>query len=199
MPAQRGVHPHAGDGVPEDAPRAGAAHGACADRAGPGGRGDRTAFGGIGRVCRIYARRLYRALGAEDIRHRRTASPVVLLRRLLSLEHVIGHPDLPWLPTETEEVAAFDALGIDRGLLPVRVYRGTAGTTHRYSTSSCPARWTPSAPCSSTPTPATTPRPHSGRGAERTGNTGGRSGRWVGRSRRSWLPARLDRPSGPGR
>ena len=87
---------------------------------------------GIGRVCRIYARRLYRALGAEHIRHRRTASPVVLLRRLLSLEHVIEHPNLPWLPTEAEKVAAFDALGIDRGLLPVRVYRGAAGITRRY-------------------------------------------------------------------
>ena len=87
---------------------------------------------GIGRVCRIYARRLYRALGAEHIRHRRTASPVVLLRRLLSLEHVIEHPDLPWLPTEAEKVAAFDALGIERGLLPVRVYRTAAGTTRRY-------------------------------------------------------------------
>ncbi|MDE2679644.1 MAG: hypothetical protein OXI76_17275 [Gemmatimonadota bacterium] len=87
---------------------------------------------GIGRVCRIYARKLYRALGAEHIRHRRTASPVVLMRRLLSLEHVIEHPDLPWLPTEAEKVAAFDALGIDRELLPVRVYRGKAGTTRRY-------------------------------------------------------------------
>ena len=86
----------------------------------------------IGRVCRIYARKLYRALGAEHIRHRRTASPVVLMRRLLSLEHVIEHPDLPWLPTEAEKVAAFDALGIDRELLPVRVYRGKAGTTRRY-------------------------------------------------------------------
>ena len=37
---------------------------------------------GIGRVCRIFSRRLYRALGAEDIRHRRTASPTVLMRRV---------------------------------------------------------------------------------------------------------------------
>ena len=41
---------------------------------------------GIGRVCRILSRRLYRALDAEDIRHRRTASPTVLMRRLLSLD-----------------------------------------------------------------------------------------------------------------
>ena len=54
----------------------------------------------IGRVCRIFSRRLYRALGVEDIRHRRTASPTVLMRRLLSLDYVLEHPDLPWLPTE---------------------------------------------------------------------------------------------------
>ena len=87
---------------------------------------------GIGRVCRIYARGLYRALGAEHIRHRRTASPEVLLRRLLSLDYVIEHSDLPWLPTEQEKVAAFEALGIERDVLPVRVYRGAAGTTRRH-------------------------------------------------------------------
>ena len=33
---------------------------------------------------------------------------------------------------EHEKVAAFEALGIERGLLPVRVYRGAAGSTRRY-------------------------------------------------------------------
>ena len=87
---------------------------------------------GIGRVCRIYARILYRALGAEHIRHRRNASPEVLMRRLLSLDYVIEHPGLPWLATEAEKVAAFESLGIERGLLPVRVYRGAATATRRY-------------------------------------------------------------------
>ena len=84
------------------------------------------------RVCRIAARAVYRALGAEDIRHRRIASPVVLMRRLLSLDYVIGHTGQAWLPTEPEKVAAFEALGIDRRVLPVRVYRGAAGDTRRY-------------------------------------------------------------------
>ena len=87
---------------------------------------------GIGRVCRIYARSLYRALGAEHIRHRRDASTEVLMRRLLSLDYVIEHTDLPWLPTEQEKVAAFEALGIERTLLPSRLYRGVAGDTRRY-------------------------------------------------------------------
>ena len=87
---------------------------------------------GIGRVCRIFSRRIYRAIGAEHIRHRRDASPEVLMRRLLSLDYVIEHPGLPWLATESEKVAAFEALGIEHGLLPVRVYRGAAGATRRY-------------------------------------------------------------------
>ena len=87
---------------------------------------------GIGRVCRIFSRGLYHALGAEHIRHRRTASADVLMRRLLSLDYVIEHSGLPWLPTEPEKVAAFEALGIERELLPSRLYRGAAGDTRRY-------------------------------------------------------------------
>ena len=84
------------------------------------------------KVCRIFARPVYRALGAEDIRHRRIASAEVLMRRLLSLDYVMAHTGLPWLPTEPEKVGAFEALGIEPALLPVRVYRGAAGDTRRY-------------------------------------------------------------------
>ena len=89
-------------------------------------------IGGVGRVCRIFGRPLYRALGAEDIRHRRIASLEVLLRRLLSLDYVLEHPELAWLPTEPEKVRCFDALGIPRQRLPRRVYRGAVGKTRRY-------------------------------------------------------------------
>ena len=54
------------------------------------------------------------------------------MRRLLSLDYVIEHPDLPWLPTEREKVATFEALGIGRRLLPSRLYRGVGGDTRRY-------------------------------------------------------------------
>ena len=73
---------------------------------------------GIGRVCRIHARRI--------------TSTEVLMRRLLSLDYVLDHSRLPWLPTEPEKVAAFEALGIERPLLPQRVYRGAAGNLRRY-------------------------------------------------------------------
>ena len=84
------------------------------------------------KVCRISARAIYRALGVEDIRHRRIASPEVLMRRLLSLDYVMGHTGQAWLPTEPEKVGAFEGLGLDRRTLPVRVYRGAAGETRRY-------------------------------------------------------------------
>ena len=84
------------------------------------------------KVCRICGRGIYRALGAEDIRHRRIASDEVLLRRLLSLDYVLEHTGLPWLPTESEKVGAFEALGIERRVFPSRLYRGAAGNTRRY-------------------------------------------------------------------
>ena len=54
------------------------------------------------------------------------------MRLLLSLDYVLEHPHLPWLPTEPEKVGAFEALGIERRLLPLRVYRGAAGNTRRH-------------------------------------------------------------------
>ena len=84
------------------------------------------------KVCRVCARGIYRALGAEGIRLRRITATEVAVRRLLSFDYVIEHPDLPWLPTEAEKVAAFEALGIGRSAMPVRVYRGAAGGARRY-------------------------------------------------------------------
>ncbi len=49
------------------------------------------------KVFRIFSRRIYQALGTEDIRHRRVASREILLRRLLLLDYVIEHTGLPWL------------------------------------------------------------------------------------------------------
>ena len=88
---------------------------------------------GIGRVCRIRARKVYRALGAEDFfRRRRITSRDVLMRRLLALDYVLEYPDLPWLPTEAEKVAAFEALGIERRILPQRTYGGATGSIRRH-------------------------------------------------------------------
>ena len=87
---------------------------------------------GIGRICRIHGRGIYKALGLGDHRRRRITSPEVMMRRLLGLDYALEHPRLPWLPTEADRVAAFEALGIERGLLPQRVYRGALGGLRRF-------------------------------------------------------------------
>ncbi len=90
---------------------------------------------GIGRVCRLTSKTIYRALGAPNIRHRRDAATGDLLRRLLSLDCVVGREGRHWLPTEPEKVAAFADLGIAPGILPKRVYGrpGPARTVRHFA------------------------------------------------------------------
>ncbi len=49
---------------------------------------------GGGKTCRISSNAIYRALGVENIRHRRKASKPVVMRRLLSLDFVLEHPGM---------------------------------------------------------------------------------------------------------
>ena len=93
---------------------------------------DRAIFPGGARACRISNKEIYRKLGIENVRHRREADDSVMLRRLLSLDYVLEHPELSWLPTEPEKVSFFELLGIDRKLLPDRVYQGAVGKQTRY-------------------------------------------------------------------
>ena len=93
---------------------------------------DTTVFPGGAKACRIFHKKIYRELGITDVRHRRKAKPAIQLRRLLSLDYVLEHPELPWLPTEPEKVSFFELLGIDRKLLPHRVYRGAKSQQTRY-------------------------------------------------------------------
>jgi hypothetical protein len=84
------------------------------------------------RIYRIFGKAIYRELGLANVRHRREASIEVMRRRLLSLDFVLDHPDQPWLPTEEEKVACFERLGINRELLPKRIYYGRANGRIRY-------------------------------------------------------------------
>ena len=87
---------------------------------------------GAGKTCRIFDRRIYRALGVENIRHRRPAARPVVIRRLLSLDYVIEHPGLNWLPGEHEKVQFISELGLPRRLIPRRIYFGAVGSQKRY-------------------------------------------------------------------
>ena len=87
---------------------------------------------GGGKTCRILSKPIYRALGVENIRHRRPARPPVMMRQLLSLDFVLEHPGMNWLPAEPEKVAYFEGLGLSRRLIPRRIYYGAVGARKRY-------------------------------------------------------------------
>ena len=87
---------------------------------------------GGGKTCRISSKPIYRALGVENIRHRREASKPVLMRRLLSLDFILEHPGMNWLPAEPEKVEFFEKLGLPLRLIPRRIYYGMAGNQKRY-------------------------------------------------------------------
>ena len=105
----------------------------------------RAIFPGGARAVHITQKSIYRALDIPDVRHRRgqAATTQVLMRRLLALDYVIEWPTLRWLPTEAEKVQQFEALGLDRGVLPYRTYGEGAPAQKRFvARSSVPSPWT---------------------------------------------------------
>ena len=84
------------------------------------------------RTCRISSKGIYRALGVENIRHRRKANRSVVMRRLLSLDFVLEHPGLNWLPTEGEKVEFLEEIGLPSRLIPRRIYYGAVRAQKRY-------------------------------------------------------------------
>ena len=87
---------------------------------------------GGGKTCRISSKGIYRALGVENIRHRRKANRSIVMRRLLSLDFVLEHPGMNWLPTEGEKVEFLEGLGVRSNLMPRRIYYGAVGAQKRY-------------------------------------------------------------------
>ena len=85
---------------------------------------ERAIFPGGARAVLLTGKAPYRALGIPDVRHRRAkdATTQVLMRRVLSLDYIVERPTLAWLPTEADKVQRFEALGIDRGTFPYRLY-----------------------------------------------------------------------------
>ena len=89
-------------------------------------------FNGGGKTCRISSKPIYRAMEIENIRHRRKATVSVLRRRLLSLDFVLEHPGMNWLPTEGEKVEFLEEIGLPSRLIPRRIYYGAVGAQKRY-------------------------------------------------------------------
>jgi hypothetical protein len=57
-----------------------------------------------GRIYHLFGRRLYAALGQEDNRNRRHASPPLIARRLMLLDFVLDHPGLDWYATDIDKL-----------------------------------------------------------------------------------------------
>ena len=54
------------------------------------------------------------------------------MRRLLSLDFVLEHPGMNWLPTEGEKVEFIEGLGVHSNLIPRRIYYGAVRAQKRY-------------------------------------------------------------------
>ena len=93
---------------------------------------DLISLNGGGKTCRISNKTIYQKLGIENIRHRRPASNMLVMRRLLSLDFVLEHAAMNWLPAEPEKVEFFEKLGLPLRLIPRRIYYGVVGNQKRY-------------------------------------------------------------------
>ena len=54
------------------------------------------------------------------------------MRRLLSLDFVLEHPGMNWLPTEGEKVEFIEEIGLPSRLIPRRIYYGAVAAQKRY-------------------------------------------------------------------
>ena len=89
-------------------------------------------FSGGTKPCRISSTAIYQALGVKKIRKRPSATETVLMRQLLSLDFVLKHSSINWLPAEPEKVEFFEKLGVPLRLIPRRIYCGVVGAHKRY-------------------------------------------------------------------
>jgi len=94
-----------------------------------------TEYGRKTHVYNLYSRRVYGAIGKDNLRNRRRQSNELIHTRLLILDFVLNHPGEAYLETEAQKVAHFnETLGLPLPVLPGRIYRGlkSAGNTKRY-------------------------------------------------------------------
>ena len=88
-----------------------------------------------GVVCHVFSRRLYRRIGKENVRNRRSHEIDFIKRRIVMLDFVLLHPEHKYLETEQDKVRFFcGTLNIERNYLPSRLYIGskTPRTSVRY-------------------------------------------------------------------
>ena len=114
-------------------------------------RGDATAHRcghNRARIYHIRAKRLYRAVGQPDNRHRRPVMIARAVERLMLLDAVLAESDHRWLATEDEKLAHFTlSHRIHRPYLPSLTFRAGEAETVRYFPDKLPIRVDPDGRC----------------------------------------------------
>jgi hypothetical protein len=87
------------------------------------------------RIYHLFARRVYSAIGKENIRNRRDHEFQFIKTRLLTLDFILANQRHDYFETEDDKVRYFcDALGVEKHALPAKLYLGTRNPsiTSRY-------------------------------------------------------------------
>ncbi len=82
-------------------------------------------FPNYGLVYHVFARKLYRQLGRENLRNRREHEIEYVQRRIAMFDFVLTHLDFEYLETEPEKRSYFEQThGVPVNILPSRTYHG---------------------------------------------------------------------------
>jgi hypothetical protein len=87
------------------------------------------------RVYHVFARKIFKAIGHENLRTRRKHQLDYIKTRLMALDFVLSNPSFEYLVTESDKVDFFaERMHVQRSCLPSRTYssHASAKTTTRY-------------------------------------------------------------------
>ena len=87
------------------------------------------------RIYRLFSRKVYAAIGKDNIRNRRNHEFQFIKIRLLALDFILANQHHNYFETEDDKVRYFcDILGIEKHTLPAKLYLGTRNPsiTSRY-------------------------------------------------------------------
>ena len=84
-----------------------------------------------GQVYHLHAKAVYRAIGQDENRNRRHASPALIARKLMLLDVVLTQPDVEWMATEADKIDLFvTRFGVAAEDLPTHVSATDTGARH---------------------------------------------------------------------
>ena len=87
------------------------------------------------RIYHVFARKIYSAIGKENIRNRRDHEFQFIKTRLSGLDFILANQQHDYFDTEDDKVRYFcEALGVEKHALPTKLYLGTRNSsiTPRY-------------------------------------------------------------------